>query len=252
MASAIWCEKYKAYKEHACVNCVGSNCGPEPGIVTVKPDVPVERVVSKHPALGMPYSATTAIPPGEWNLDKIIAMVREDLKQRSEFGLSKYGRPLDSRHDFDLPTWLKYMYEELLDAANYAKCMMVYGVGYFRKVRQAANYAHGRDGFGAEYATPVNRAIRLFEEAVECIQAAGVERAKAHDLVQYGFDRPKGDIAIEIGQVGLTLGMLAESLGIDAEKEEAAETERFLARSVESMQARLKEKLEGGMPVAEK
>jgi NTP pyrophosphatase (non-canonical NTP hydrolase) len=240
----IWCEKFKVYKDHKCANCVETGCGIEPG---------VERVIRHNPSGGISGKGRVVWkdPEPEWDADKIIAMVREDLKQRSEFGLSKYGMPLSARHDIPLPGWLRHMYEELLDAANYAKCMMVYGVGYFRAIRQKSLYDHGKAGFGDEYFTPEQRAIRLMEEVCECIQAAGVSEEKALDLVAYSFNRPKGDVAIEIGQVGVTLCMLAESLGIDAEGEESAETARFLSRPITEMQARIAEKLRGGMPVAD-
>lgn len=189
--------------------------------------------------------------PSEWSKDPVIARVREDLKQRSEFGLKKYGKPLSDRIDFDLPKWVNHMYEELLDAANYAKCAMLYNMGWFRKQRQSALYAHGNKGFGEEYGTPVQRALRLLEEANEAAQAVGVPYAKAMGVAHYTYNRKPGDPAVEIGQVGVTILMLAESLGIDAEAEELREADKFLARPIEEMKARLKEKLAGGMPVGD-
>jgi len=83
---------------------------------------PYERRIGKHPALGASYDNTSpilgdpyAVIVDEWNKDKVIAAVRQDLLQRSEFGLKKYGQPLSDRTDIDLPGWLKHMYEELLD-----------------------------------------------------------------------------------------------------------------------------------------
>lgn len=196
-------------------------------------------------ALGLPE------PPPEptWDKDEIIAAVREDLKQRSEIGLIKYPGPLSSRHDITFEGWVRHIYEEMLDAANYAKCIMAYGIGYFRKGRQKKLYEHGLAGFGAEYATPQERALRLLEETAEAVQAAGVPYEKAMGVVHYSYERPIGDLAQEIGQVGVTLCMLAESAGIDAEAEEQNETAAFLSRSVEYMKDRLAKKLAGGMPV---
>ncbi len=53
-------------------------------------------------------------------LDPIVEAVREDLLQRSQFGLKKYGVGLD-RTDLTLEQWLQHAYEECLDQANYLK-----------------------------------------------------------------------------------------------------------------------------------
>lgn len=187
----------------------------------------------------------------EWDKDKVIAAVRADLLQRSEFGLKKYGRPISDRQDISFLGWVNHMYEELLDAANYAKSIMMYETGFYRLIRQKLLFGHGKAGFGEEYFTVEQRAIRLFEEACECAQAAGVSEEKARELIGYSYSREPGELAIEIGQVGVTLAMLAEAAGLDVEGEERAEADRFLAKPVEAMQARLREKLAGGMPVAE-
>lgn len=52
--------------------------------------------------------------------DKIVESVRNDLKQRSELGIEKYGVTLD-RKDIDLKGWLQHAYEETLDKALYLK-----------------------------------------------------------------------------------------------------------------------------------
>lgn len=185
----------------------------------------------------------------EWKKDKVIAEVRADLLQRSEFGLAKYGRPLSDRWDVDHAGWLRHMYEELLDAANYAKCMMLFGVGYFRKVRQKALYQHVIAGYGVGDSTPQARAFRLMEEATEAFQAAGCSEARGHEIVSYVFSRAPGSLSEEIGQVGAALCTLAESVGVDAEEQEAAEAVRFIGKLPSDMRKRLAEKLESGMPI---
>ena len=52
--------------------------------------------------------------------DTIVQEVREDLQQRSDIGIQKYGTTLD-RKDIDLKGWLNHAYEETLDKALYLK-----------------------------------------------------------------------------------------------------------------------------------
>ena len=52
--------------------------------------------------------------------DPIVESVREDLLQRSQLGIRKYGTTL-ARTDLTLRDWLQHAYEEHLDAANYLK-----------------------------------------------------------------------------------------------------------------------------------
>jgi len=56
--------------------------------------------------------------------DKIVESVREDLLQRSQTGIRKYGVTLD-RSDLSLKDWLQHAYEECLDQANYLKRSIV-------------------------------------------------------------------------------------------------------------------------------
>jgi hypothetical protein len=52
--------------------------------------------------------------------DAIVEAVRQDLLERSQTGISKYGVTLE-REDLDLEAWLQHAYEETLDQANYLK-----------------------------------------------------------------------------------------------------------------------------------
>lgn len=52
--------------------------------------------------------------------DPIVEAVRQDLLDRSQVGLAKYGVGLD-RTDLTLRDWLQHAYEETLDKANYLK-----------------------------------------------------------------------------------------------------------------------------------
>lgn len=51
-------------------------------------------------------------------IDYITEAVREDLKQRSTVGIKKYGTTL---HENNKDDYMRHLYEELLDAAQYCK-----------------------------------------------------------------------------------------------------------------------------------
>lgn len=53
-------------------------------------------------------------------LDQVVEEVRDDLHQRSQLGIKKYGVTLD-RDDLNLRDWLQHAYEETLDKALYLK-----------------------------------------------------------------------------------------------------------------------------------
>jgi hypothetical protein len=53
-------------------------------------------------------------------VDLVVEAVRQDLLQRSQVGIKKYGVTLD-RSDLSLKDWLQHAYEECLDQANYLK-----------------------------------------------------------------------------------------------------------------------------------
>jgi hypothetical protein len=57
-------------------------------------------------------------------IDPVVESVREDLLRRSQVGIEKYGTMLD-RKDLSQRQWLQHLYEELLDAANYAKRLIM-------------------------------------------------------------------------------------------------------------------------------
>lgn len=78
--------------------------------------------------------------------------------------------------------------------------------------------------FGPEIsADRMERNHRFFEEATELIQANGMPRSEAHQLVDYTFGRPVGELNQEAGGVMVTLAALCLASGIDMHA--AAETE---------------------------
>lgn len=62
------------------------------------------------------------------------------------------------------------------------------------------------------------RLARFFEEANEACQSLGMTREDAHKLVDYTYDRPTGEPALEIGAAALTLASLCVVAGYDMEK----------------------------------
>ncbi|WP_262027606.1 hypothetical protein [Microvirga sp. Mcv34] len=78
--------------------------------------------------------------------------------------------------------------------------------------------------FGEEIANDkIERNHRFFEEATEAVQAAGMTRSECHQLVDYVFDRPVGELFQEVGGVMNTLAALCLAHGIQMNA--AAETE---------------------------
>jgi NTP pyrophosphatase (non-canonical NTP hydrolase) len=92
--------------------------------------------------------------------------------------------------------------------------------------------------FGAEIAADrQERNHRFLEEALELVQACGCTQSEAHQLVDYVYGRPQGDINQEVGGVMVTLA--AHCLAHGVNMHEAGETE--LARvwtKVEAIRAK--------------
>lgn len=69
----------------------------------------------------------------------------------------------------------------------------------------------------------IERNHRFFEESAELVQANGMTRSEAHQLVDYTFDRPVGELKQEVGGVMVTLAALC--LASDVDMHQAGETE---------------------------
>lgn len=78
--------------------------------------------------------------------------------------------------------------------------------------------------FGPEIsADRIERNHRFLEEALELVQSCGCTRDEAHQLVDYVYGRPVGEINQEIGGVMITLAALCLAQGLDMHA--AGETE---------------------------
>lgn len=67
---------------------------------------------------------------------------------------------------------------------------------------------------------------RFLEEALELVQALGCTQSEAHQLVDYVYGRPDGDVNQEVGGVLLTLMALCNAQGIDTGREAEKEIAR--------------------------
>lgn len=84
--------------------------------------------------------------------------------------------------------------------------------------------------FGRQSAyNPLERAARLIEEAAEAVQAAGLSRRDAFNIVQRVYSRPPGELAQEIGGCAFTLATFAEFHGHNVEYELMREFDRVTA-----------------------
>jgi len=72
-------------------------------------------------------------------------------------------------------------------------------------------------------ADKIERNYRFIEEALELVQACGCTQSDAHQLVDYVYGRPDGDINHEVGGVMVTLAALCLANGFDMHA--AGETE---------------------------
>ena len=70
--------------------------------------------------------------------------------------------------------------------------------------------------FGPEIgADRIERNHRFLEEALELVQANGCGQSEAHQLVDYVFGRPVGELSQEVGGVMNTLASLCTASGVD-------------------------------------
>lgn len=88
----------------------------------------------------------------------------------------------------------------------------------------------------------VQRGLRLLEEAAEAAQACGVASDQAGRVVDVVFSRPVGEIAQELGGVGVTTLALAAAAGVDADDCEHNEVVRVLTKDPEHFRRRNAEK----------
>lgn len=116
-----------------------------------------------------------------------------------------------------------------------------------RHVRQFIAHRWAERTFGKEHTNSLEqRAIRALEEMIELYQRCGGHSIMAHELIEYVFNRPVGDLKQEIGGVGLTLLILGQTAGVNVDIAEEDEFNRVLVMPTEHFVARNKEKNKAG------
>lgn len=78
---------------------------------------------------------------------------------------------------------------------------------------QAACVEWGHQVFAGTEITsdPLERSLRFAEEALELVQSTGLTREEVLKVVDYVFNRPKGEIGQEVGGTIVCLAMLCEA-----------------------------------------
>lgn len=103
--------------------------------------------------------------------------------------------------------------------------------------------------FGPEIsADKVERNYRFLEEALELVQANGLTKDEAHDLVEYVYGRDQGEINQEVGGVCVTLAALCNALNIDIYEEARIEINRCWRNTDKIRQKQANKPLKGPRP----
>lgn len=172
----------------------------------------------------------------------VANQVIHDLEERRKVGTERYGTELQTHNGRDS---LRDAYEGALDLSCYLRQAIM--EGRTRGERQVHIYNWVFETFGPLNAGLEERAARFFEEAAELAQACDVSRAKIDRILDVVYSRPPGAIAQEIGGVSITLLALAEAAGVDAEKAEASESARVLAKPPSHWRQRHQQKADQGI-----
>lgn len=86
-----------------------------------------------------------------------------------------------------------------------------------RYIFQAA-YDWAVEAFGIDIVANIpERSSRFLEEALELVQSLDLPREFAHRLVDYVYDRPKGEVEQEVAGTLVTLGTLCGAKNVNAE-----------------------------------
>ena len=102
--------------------------------------------------------------------------------------------------------------------------------------------------FGREHVASTKvRALRLAEEAIELCQAAGLDDVKIHKLVDIVYDRPKGEVVVELAGVLMTAHVLSASFGLDPQDVMLTELRRVLGKPPAHFRERNDEKIAMGL-----
>ncbi len=81
--------------------------------------------------------------------------------------------------------------------------------------------------------SPVERNHRFLEEALELVQSIGYSKEGALAMVEYVFERPKGEVVQEVGGVMVTLAALCSVQGLNIQYSAEKELERVNRNSAQ-------------------
>lgn len=118
-----------------------------------------------------------------------------------------------------------------------------------RDVRQGAIWDWTCGTFGEDACTSKERAMRFLEEAIELVQAEGIDIAAINAVLAHVLAKEPGNPVQEAGGVGLTLLAYCESKGFSADDAEAGELVRVKAIDPEKFRARHNKKADAGIAV---
>lgn len=108
-----------------------------------------------------------------------------------------------------------------------------------RDLRQHSILSWACEVFGTACATnPTERIQRFVEEALELAQSLDMPREAAHAMVDFVYDRAKGEVHQEVGGVSISLLALCEHIGLSAHKEEVREHLRILGLDRDKLRAK--------------
>lgn len=110
----------------------------------------------------------------------------------------------------------KDMFEEL---SNLKKGVNLFQAGVATWIRECFSEEISQD--------KTERNDRFIEESLELAQSLGYTKERAHALVDYVFDREKGDPEQEVGGVMVTLAALCDTNGLDMADAGNKELERI-------------------------
>lgn len=106
--------------------------------------------------------------------------------------------------------------------------------------------------FGEGQASSIaQRGLRMLEEAAELAQATGVNLEQAHQLLDYVWRRPVGQLEQELGGLGLTVLALAAAANLSAAQAEEDEVSRVLSKPLDHFRQRNQAKNDAGFLVSE-
>lgn len=93
------------------------------------------------------------------------------------------------------------------------------------------------------------RALRFIEEAIELAQAEGLTIEQVSKVAGHVFSKEKGDIAQEVGGVGITLLAYCEVVGVSADHAELTEYGRIMSLPGDYFRKRQNVKADAGIGV---